>query len=64
MRSAAMPRFSSKIPGFISYVILRKSSEFVMPTSLGIHKLGDLQKRISPPHVIPAKAGIQKGWMA
>jgi len=22
MRSAAMPRFSSKIPGFISYVIL------------------------------------------
>jgi len=23
MRSAAMPRFSSKIPGFISYVILR-----------------------------------------
>jgi len=23
MRSAALPRFSSKIPGFISYVILR-----------------------------------------
>jgi|GEM_PF-2241570 len=24
MRSAAVPRFSSKIPGFISYVILRE----------------------------------------
>jgi len=23
MRSAAMPRFSSKIPGFISYVLLK-----------------------------------------
>jgi len=27
MRSAALPRFSSKIPGFISYVILSKKQD-------------------------------------
>jgi|GEM_PF-2738313 len=29
MRSAALPRFSSKIPGFISYMILR-SDEIIL----------------------------------
>jgi len=31
MRSAALPRFSSKFPGFISYVILRRSPTINLP---------------------------------
>jgi len=31
MRSAAMPRFSSKIPGFISYVILCEHFDTALP---------------------------------
>jgi len=34
MRSAALPRFSSKIPGFISYVIL--TINFIMDGSLAV----------------------------
>jgi|GEM_PF-2069251 len=71
MRSAALPRFSSKIPGFISYVLLkslilcmrstRKIKDSKKYLKWDFENLGDFYKRISryqERSVMPMKMGI------